>query len=145
MHNPASQDSEQQFTKLEITNGLIKIGKHVPPHSKSENYTWKGRPELRPQPASLPRLHIWSVWPVVSNPMDCSLPGSSVHGFSRQEYWSRVPLPSLNMLSRLVIIFLPRSKRLLISWMHSPFAVIWEPPKKSLTLFPLFTYLIPMK
>ena len=29
-----------------------------------------------------------------SNPMDCSLPGSSIHGFSRQEYWSRVPLPS---------------------------------------------------
>ena len=26
--------------------------------------------------------------------MDCSLPGSSVHGFSRQEYWSGVPLPS---------------------------------------------------
>ena len=29
-----------------------------------------------------------------SNPMDCSLPGSSVHGFFRQEYWSGVPLPS---------------------------------------------------
>ena len=29
------------------------------------------------------------------DPMDCSLPGSSVHGFSRQEYWSGVPLPSL--------------------------------------------------
>ena len=28
------------------------------------------------------------------DPMDCSLPGSSVHGFSRQEYWSGVPLPS---------------------------------------------------
>ena len=28
----------------------------------------------------------------LSNPMDCSLPGSSVHGFSRQEYRSRVPL-----------------------------------------------------
>ena len=28
------------------------------------------------------------------NPMDCSLPGSSVHGFSRQEYWSGLPLPS---------------------------------------------------
>ena len=27
--------------------------------------------------------------------MDCSLPGSSVHGFSRQECWSGVPLPSL--------------------------------------------------
>ena len=28
------------------------------------------------------------------DPMDCSPPGSSVHGFSRQEYWSGVPLPS---------------------------------------------------
>ena len=26
--------------------------------------------------------------------MDCSLPGSSIHGISRQEYWSGVPLPS---------------------------------------------------
>ena len=34
-----------------------------------------------------------------------------------------------NMLSRLVIAFLPRSKRLLISWLHSPSAVILEPPK----------------
>uniref|UniRef100_A0AC11D0H3 Uncharacterized protein n=1 Tax=Ovis aries TaxID=9940 RepID=A0AC11D0H3_SHEEP len=34
-----------------------------------------------------------------------------------------------NMLSRLVITFLPRSKRLLISWLQSPSAVIWEPPK----------------
>ena len=32
----------------------------------------------------------------LSDPMDCSLPGSSVHGFSRQEYWSGVPLPSLS-------------------------------------------------
>ena len=32
----------------------------------------------------------------------------------------------LNMLSRLVITFLPRSKRLLISWLQSPFAVIWQ-------------------
>ena len=35
----------------------------------------------------------------------------------------------LNMLSRLVITFLPRSKRLLISWLQSPSAVIWEPRK----------------
>ena len=27
----------------------------------------------------------------VCNPMDCSMPDSSVHGFSRQEYWSRLP------------------------------------------------------
>ena len=30
----------------------------------------------------------------LSNPMDCSLPGSSSMGFSRQEYWSGVPFPS---------------------------------------------------
>ena len=35
----------------------------------------------------------------------------------------------LNMLSRLVITFLPRSKYLLISWLQSPSAVILEPPK----------------
>ena len=35
----------------------------------------------------------------------------------------------LNMLSRLVLTFLPRSKRLLISWLQSPSAVILEPPK----------------
>ena len=35
----------------------------------------------------------------------------------------------LNMLSRLVITFLPRSKRLLISWLQSPSSVILEPPK----------------
>ena len=41
-----------------------------------------------------------------------------------------------NMLSRLVITFLSRSKRLLISWLHSPSAVILEPKKiKSATLF----------
>ena len=41
-----------------------------------------------------------------------------------------------NMLSRLVITFLPRSKRLLISRLQSPFAVILEPPKmKSVTVF----------
>ena len=35
----------------------------------------------------------------------------------------------LNMLSRLVITFLPRSKRLLISWLQSPSAVILEPKR----------------
>ena len=41
-----------------------------------------------------------------------------------------------NMIARLVITFLPRSKRLLISWLQSPSAVILEPPKQSLPLFP---------
>ena len=46
------------------------------------------------------------------------------------------PLLLFNMLSRLVITFLPRSKRLLISWLQSPSAVILEPKKiKSDTVF----------
>ena len=44
-----------------------------------------------------------------------------------------------NMLSRLVTAFLPRSKRLLISWLQSPSAVILEPKKiKSVTVFIVF-------
>ena len=44
-----------------------------------------------------------------------------------------------NMLSRLVINFLPRSKLLLISWLESPSAVVLEPPKiKSDTVSPVF-------
>ena len=31
--------------------------------------------------------------PTLCNPMDYSLPGSAVHGFSRQEYWSELPFP----------------------------------------------------
>ena len=51
----------------------------------------------------------------------------------------------LNMLSRLVIAFLPRSKYLLISWLQSPSAVILEPKKWSLPLFPWFSHLFSMK
>ena len=51
-----------------------------------------------------------------------------------------------NMLSRLVTDFLSRSKRLLISWLQSPSAVILEsPPKQTLSLFPLFPHLFAMK
>ena len=46
-----------------------------------------------------------------------------------------------NLLSSVVITFLPRSKRLLISWLQSPSAVILEPKKKSLSPFPLFPHL----
>ena len=48
----------------------------------------------------------------------------------------------LNMLSRLVITFLPRSKRLLISWLQSPSGEILEPPKNkvwhSFHWFPIY-------
>uniref|UniRef100_A0AC11DDT5 Uncharacterized protein n=1 Tax=Ovis aries TaxID=9940 RepID=A0AC11DDT5_SHEEP len=50
----------------------------------------------------------------------------------------------LNMLSRLVITFLPRSKRLLISWLQSPPAVILEPKKvKSEHCFHCFPIYLP--
>ena len=48
---------------------------------------------------------------------------------TRRTFVGKVMSLLLNMLSRLVIIFLPRSKRLLISWLQSPSAVILESPK----------------
>ena len=54
---------------------------------------------------------------------------------TRQILVGKVMSLLLNMLSRLVITFLPRSKHLLISWLQSPPAVILNPPKiKSLTV-----------
>ena len=56
---------------------------------------------------------------------------------TRRTFVGKVMSLLLNMLSRLVITFLPRSKHLLISWMQSPSAVILEPPKiKSHTVSP---------
>ena len=48
---------------------------------------------------------------------------------TRQTFVGKIMSLLLNMLFRLVITFLPRSKRLLISWLQSPSAVILEPPK----------------
>ena len=48
---------------------------------------------------------------------------------TRRTFVGKVTSLLFNMLSRLVIAFLPRSKRLLISWLQSPFAVILEPRK----------------
>ena len=49
---------------------------------------------------------------------------------TRRTFVGKVMSLLFNMLSRLVIPFLPRSKCLLISWLQSPSAVILEPPKK---------------
>ena len=48
---------------------------------------------------------------------------------TRRTFVGKVMSLLFNMLSRLVITFLPRSKRLLISWLQSPSAVILEPKK----------------
>ena len=54
---------------------------------------------------------------------------------TRQTFVGKVTSLLFNMLSRFVIVFLPRSNRLLISWLQSPSAVILEPKKrKSVTL-----------
>ena len=115
------------------------------------------------------------VWLLVT-PWSAAYQAPPSMGFSRQEYWSGSPLPSLNslafsliysptitsihdywknhsmiigsfsskvmslffnLLSTLVIVFLPRSKHLWISWLQSPSAVILEPKKiKSVTVSP---------
>ena len=54
---------------------------------------------------------------------------------TRQTFVGKVMSLLFNTLSRFLTAFLPRSKRLLISWRHSPCAVILEPKKiKSLTV-----------
>ena len=61
---------------------------------------------------------------------------------TRRTFVGKVMSLLFNMRSRLVITFLPRSKRLLISWLQSPSAVILEPPKIK-SVFPLFPHLFP--
>ena len=64
----------------------------------------------------------------------CMTNGKTI-ALTRWTFVGKVISLLFNMLSRLVITFLPRSKRLLISWLQSPSAVILEPPKiKSATV-----------
>ena len=64
---------------------------------------------------------------------------------TRQTFIGKVMSLLFSILSRLVIVFLPRSKCLLISWLQSLSAVIWEPKKiKSLTVS-MFPHLFAMK
>ena len=70
-------------------------------------------------------------------------PGKTI-GLTRWTFVGKAVSLLFNMLSRLVIAFLPRSKRLLISWLQSLSAVILE-PKESFLLFPLFFHLFAMK
>ena len=64
---------------------------------------------------------------------------------TRQTFVGEVLSLLLNMLSRLVIAFLPRSKCLLIPWLQSPSAVNLELPKINLSLFSLFPHVFTMK
>ena len=65
---------------------------------------------------------------------------------TRRTFVDKVISLLFNTLSRLVITFLPRSKRLLISWLQSPFAVILEPRKiRSATVSPSIYILVNIK
>ena len=62
---------------------------------------------------------------------------------TRRTFVGKVISLLLNMLSRLVITFLPTSKRLLISWLQSPSAVILEPKKTKSDSFHCFPIYFP--
>ena len=69
-------------------------------------------------------------------------PGKII-ALTRQTFVGKVMSLLLNKLSRLVITFLQRSKCLLISWLQSPSAVIWEPPKIICHCFHCFPIYLP--
>ena len=64
---------------------------------------------------------------------------------SRQTFVGKVMSLIFNMLSRLVVAFLPGSKRLLISWLQSPSAVILEPKKIKSDTVSTVSHLFAMK
>ena len=64
---------------------------------------------------------------------------------TRQTFVGKVISLLLNMLSRVVIAFLPRSKCLLISWLQSPSAMILEPKKINSLTVSIVSHLFAMK
>ena len=66
-------------------------------------------------------------------------------GLTRWTFVDKVMPQLFNMLSRLVITFLPESKHLLISWLQSPSAVIWEPKKIKSSIVSWFPHLFAMR
>ena len=76
----------------------------------------------------------------VSHP--CMTTGKTI-ALTRQTFVGKVISLLFNMLSRLVITFLPRSKDLLISWLQSPSAVILEPQNKVSHCFLCFPIYLP--
>ena len=61
----------------------------------------------------------------------------------RQTFVGKVMSLLFNMLSRLVIAFLPRSKRLLISWLQLPSIVILEPKEIKSVTASIYSHLFP--
>jgi len=70
---------------------------------------------------------------------------AKIKALTRQTFVGKVMSLLFNMLSRLVITFIPRSKHLLISWLQHHLQWFWSSKKWSLTLLSLFPHLFPMK
>ena len=120
-----------------------------------------------PFPSPMHESEVTQSCPTLRDPMDCSLPGSSVHEIFQARVLSGRPLPSPHSymttgkstvltrwtsvskvmfpcFNRLVIVFLPRSRHLLALWLQSPSAVILEPKKiKSVTVSIVFPICLP--
>ena len=60
----------------------------------------RGLPFPSPMHERKREIEVAQSYPTLRDPTDCSLPGSSIHGISRQEYWSGLPLPSLKKEER---------------------------------------------
>ena len=82
---------------------------------------------LQPHSSKASILHCSAFFTVqLSHPHNT--PGKAI-AFTRQNFVGKIISLLFNMLSRLVIAYLPKNKNLLISWLQSPYAMILEAPK----------------
>ena len=76
--------------------GTPQMAAHQAPPSLgfSRQEHWSGLPFPSPMKMKS-ESEVIQLCPTLSDSMDCSLPGSSIHGIFQAKYWSGVPLPSL--------------------------------------------------
>ena len=110
-------------------------------HWISFRMDWMDLPAVQGTLKSLLQHHssnAWILWHSAFFIVQLSHPYMTIGktiALTRQTFVAKVMSLLFNMLSRLVITFLPSSKRLLISWLQPPSTVILEPPKiKSVTV-----------
>ena len=88
---------------------------------------------------------LWhSAFCIVQLSHPCMTTGKTI-ALTRRTFVGKVMSLLFNMLSRLVITFLPDNKRLLISWLQSQYAVILEPPKIKSATVSTVSHLFAMK